>query len=268
MNERYFQMSTEGKTAQIVVYGDITSWPWIESDVSSWSLSKQLSALPADVEELEVRINSYGGDVAEGVAIYNALKAHKATVTTVCDGFACSIASVIFMAGDKRVMNEASLLMIHNASCGGYGNADDHRKCAEDLETVTGLSKSIYLAATNLDEDELKQWMDSETFINAEIAIERGFATEVKKIAEDSMTQSARGLIASKLTQKACACVSLDADDMCEKVIERLASEGFIKSAPVEGTPPPDPSQNFEESLDQPEKKPLERLSSFFGAIS
>ena len=115
MRERYYQMDVSDGAVDIVIYGDITSWPWRESDVSSWGLAKRLASLDAGVSEITVRINSMGGEVAEGVAIFNALRAHPARVTTVCDGMACSIASVIFMAGDERVMNEASLLMIHNA---------------------------------------------------------------------------------------------------------------------------------------------------------
>ena len=78
MANRYFQMERSGETAEIVIYGDVTSWPWVESDVSSWTLSKALASLPEDVTDVTVRINSYGGEVAEGIAIYNALKAHPA----------------------------------------------------------------------------------------------------------------------------------------------------------------------------------------------
>ncbi|HZK26517.1 MAG TPA: Clp protease ClpP, partial [Thermoclostridium sp.] len=97
-----FYQNAENKTADIYIYGDITSWPWYEDEVSSYTLAKELQELDDNVENINVFINSYGGEVAEGLAIYNALKRHKATVTTYADGFACSIASVIFSAGDKR----------------------------------------------------------------------------------------------------------------------------------------------------------------------
>lgn len=102
-----------GEVLEITIYGDITSWEYQESDVSSYTLLKMIQESRAKV--INVNINSYGGEVAEGLAIYNALKNHSATVRTRCDGFACSAASVVFMAGDVRLMNEASLLMIHNA---------------------------------------------------------------------------------------------------------------------------------------------------------
>ena len=112
MNKKYYSLVQENNEATINIYGDITSWEWYPGDVSSYTLSKHLETIEADT--INVYINSYGGEVAEGLAIYNSLKRHKAKVKTYCDGFACSIASVIFMAGDERIMSTASLLMIHN----------------------------------------------------------------------------------------------------------------------------------------------------------
>ena len=246
MMQKYFQMDVDPitATADIVIYGDITSWPWVESDVSSYGLSKSLAELHG-VSQINVRINSYGGEVAEGIAIYNALKSHPAKVTTVCDGFACSIASVIFMAGDERVMNEASLLMIHNAWTHTAGNADELRKEADDLDTITGLSKAIYLAKTDLDEDELTEWMDSETFIDSATALERGFATKVEPIAQENAAQSALGTISRMLTanqlvsepRTAVATIEIDPCEVMRKLGESLL-ERF--PAPAVDNPEPD----------------------------
>ena len=128
MNKKYFQLTQNNNEVDIQIYGDITSWVWFETDVSSYTLSKQIEGLECD--KINVYINSYGGEVAEGLAIYNQLKRHKAKVKTVCDGFACSAASVIFMAGDERVMSTASLLMIHNAWTWTSGNSKELRKQA------------------------------------------------------------------------------------------------------------------------------------------
>lgn len=187
--KRYYQMEVAGSEAVIDIYGDITSWPWVDSDVSSANLSAQLADL--DVDVINVNINSYGGEVAEGLAIYNALKRHKAKVRTCCDGFACSIASVIFMAGDERIMNEASLLMIHNAFSFAEGDANALRKMADDLDLVTSQSKKIYLANSNIDEAALTELMDKETFIDPKDALEMGFATSVVAISADHPAQSA-----------------------------------------------------------------------------
>ena len=103
MKNKYYSLATNGKEADVYIFGDITSWEWFDNDVSSYTLSKELQELDKDIETINVHINSYGGEVAEGLAIHNLLKNHKAKVRTYCDGFACSIASVIFMAGDISI---------------------------------------------------------------------------------------------------------------------------------------------------------------------
>lgn len=190
MNRKYFSLEKTKQTANLYIYGDITCFPWFEGDVSAVNLSKQLEAL-GDVEQINVYINSYGGEVAEGLAIYNALKRHKAKVKTVCDGFACSIASVIFMAGDERVMNEASLLMIHNAWTFASGNAAELRKQADDLEKITQASVEAYKAHSSLEEEEIKALMDAETWITPDEAISYGFATSSEKTETEKASQNA-----------------------------------------------------------------------------
>lgn len=183
MIKRYYSLETEGEKADLYIYGDITSWPWYESDVSAYLLSKKLEELK-DVSEINVYINSYGGEVAEGLAIYNALKRHKAKVVTHCDGFACSISSVIFMAGDERVMSNTSTLMIHNAWSHVSGNANDFRKEADDLEKITQLSVNAYMSQVSIHEEELKIMMDEETWLMPQEALEYGFATSISGTEE------------------------------------------------------------------------------------
>ena len=191
MKHKYFSLEKVNQTATINIYGDITSWAWEDwGEMSANILSKQLEAL-GDVDEIHVYINSYGGEVAEGLAIYNALRRHKAKITTYCDGFACSIASVIFMAGDERVMNEASLLMIHNAWTWASGNASELRKLAEDMDKITQASVEAYKAHSNLSEEEIKAMMDAETWILPSEALEWGFATTVDKTENKNASQSA-----------------------------------------------------------------------------
>lgn len=184
-------MTKTGQSATISIYGDITSFPWFDGDVSANNLSKQLEEL-GDVTDISVYINSYGGEVAEGLAIYNALKRHKARIKTVCDGFACSIASVIFMAGDERVMNDSSLLMIHNAWTLAEGNAEQLRKQADDLEKITNASVVAYKAHSSLSEEEIRTLMNAETWITPSEAIEYGFATAIEKTEAKAANQSVR----------------------------------------------------------------------------
>lgn len=207
------QLLVEAKEnkADMYINGDITKGFQLfgmdfgqETDVSYQSVVEALDDLSEDISDLYVHINSYGGEVAEGVAIYNALKSHSAKVTTVCEGFACSIASVIFMAGDKRIMRDSSLLMLHNASMPAHGDANAHRKAANDLDVITELSKTAYLnhATESLTREKLTEVMDAETWIGPEQALEWGLATEIDKPAdEDEPTQSARALVAQRLSE-------------------------------------------------------------------
>jgi len=194
MKNRYYSLALNRKKqeADINIFGDITSIPFEEmGEVSAYNLSKQLEELQS-IKTINVHISSYGGEVKEGLAIYNALKNHKAKINTYCDGFACSIASVIFMAGDKRVINKASLLMIHNAWVFAEGNAEQLRKQADDLDKITSASINAYMEKVNIDENKLKQLMDNETWLTYSECLEMGFATEVNEKATEKASQSVK----------------------------------------------------------------------------
>lgn len=179
MKNKYYSLVQLGDEATINIYGDITSWPWEEiGDVSAYNLSKQLDEMQ-NVKQINVHISSYGGEVKEGLAIYNALKNNPAKVVTYCDSFACSIASVIFMAGDERLMSKASLLMIHNAWTYAEGNAEELRKQADDLEVITSASIEAYNMHTNIGKNKIKKLMDAESWIKPSDAVTWGFATGI-----------------------------------------------------------------------------------------
>ena len=198
MKERFYQLTNVSEdSATLYIYGDITSIKWFENDVCVYDLAKEIGDLNG--KALTVRINSYGGEVAEGLAIYNLLKSYAGEVTTICDGFACSAASVVFMAGTKRVMPRSSLLMIHNAWTWASGDADDLRKAADDLEKITQPSVEIYTGVSNLDADEIKAMMDAETWFDADEALGYGFATE---ISEEAAMQSIKDGILAKTVFK------------------------------------------------------------------
>lgn len=241
--KRYYSLyqNKESKTADIYIYGDITSWPWIESDVSSYTLSRELQVLDETIENINVYINSYGGEVAEGLAIYNALKRHKARVTTIADGFACSIASVIFAAGDERVMSNTSLLMIHNAWTWASGNADELRKQAEDLEKITQASINAYMNIVNITEDELKEMMNNETWLNSEEALEIGFATKLIDVEDKEVaTQSIRKSLMQRITKEPNKPIEyvakINIDGLADQIIQKL-KEQFKEEKQKENKP-------------------------------
>lgn len=197
--KRYYSLYKQEKSANIYIYGDITSYPWLEEDTSSYNLSKEIQKLE-DVDNINVYINSYGGEVAEGLAIYNSLKRHKAKITTIVDGFACSMASVIFAAGDERIMNNTSLLMIHNAWSFGSGDSNEFKKKAEDLEKITKASINAYMSIINIDEVTLKGMMDKETWLSGEESLNIGFATKVSESDDNKVaSQSTRQAMMNKV---------------------------------------------------------------------
>lgn len=223
---KYYALEKNGSSADLYIFGDITSWPWEEKDKDAYSIVKDLQKLDAD--EVNVHINSYGGEVAEGLAIYNTLKNSKVKVTTYCDGFACSAASVIFMAGDERIMNSASLLMIHNAWSYGCGNANELRKQADDLDKITQASVNAYMNRISISEAELKRKLDEESWITAEEALSDGFATKILETEENQVSQSAFQVIREKLLEKPGAAQMrgmnpvIDAGQIAECVAEKL----------------------------------------------
>ena len=227
--KKYYSLETSGDEADLYIFGDITDWPWYEKDKDAYTIVKELQSLEAN--QVNVHINSYGGDVSEGLAIYNVLKNSKAKVTTYCDGFACSAASVVFMAGDERIMNSASLLMIHNAWTYGYGNAEELRKQAEDLDKITQASVNAYMSRVTITEDELKEKMNAETWLTAEEALRDGFATKILEEDEAGINQSAFRVIREKLLATTIearegaaleTAIELDADELAEKVAEKI----------------------------------------------
>ncbi|MBQ9607863.1 MAG: Clp protease ClpP [Lachnospiraceae bacterium] len=187
-----FRKVDENET-ELFIYGDIRKKDFIdrwfgtgEDATDAFTLKDALNAV--DTPNLTVRINSYGGSVSEGLAIYSLLQDFKGHVKTIVDGFACSAASVIFMAGDTRVVPESGLLMIHNAWSCVEGDSNAMKKAAEDLEKITQPSVNIYVSKTGQTEETIKAMMDREEWITSKEAFELGFATTVTK--NDSAKQS------------------------------------------------------------------------------
>lgn len=162
-----------------------------ESETSAKFMKTQLENAK-DVKNINLYINSYGGSVKEGLGIYNQLKRHTAYKTAYIDGFACSIASVIPMACDKTVMGNNALMMIHHASMGAYGNADELRKAANDVEVIDSASCSSYLdkAGDKLTAETLKQLLDGQTWLNAEQCLQYGLADEVTGKEDKTITEA------------------------------------------------------------------------------
>ena len=157
---------------EIILYGDIGF------DITAKEFSDEMKAL-GDVKDITIRINSFGGDVFDGVAIYSRLIDSAANVTVFIDGIAASAASVIAMAGHEIHIAEAGFVMIHDAWARSMGNAADLRKTAARLEAVSEQIAGIYQRRTGMDMAKIRDMMAAETEFNAEQAVEFGFATEI-----------------------------------------------------------------------------------------
>jgi ATP-dependent Clp protease protease subunit len=271
--KKFYQLTQNDNVAELYIYGDITSFKWFEEDVTAKSIIDEINSISAGV--INVYISSYGGEVQAGLAIYNALKRHKAKVRTICDGFACSIASVIFMAGEERIMNDSSLLMIHNAWSFAEGNAKELKKIAEDLDKITQASVSAYKAHSNLTEEEIVEMMDNETWILPEEAVEYGFATAIEKTKQKNASQNAR-LSLFNIVKMAQQAEDEDEEEETDEDEETPPDE----ENPVEAEETPDDEAEDEESeeeevteddsKDEAEDKTNEaaqRMSGFFNAF-
>lgn len=146
--------------------------------IGSKQVMDQLAAVP-DADGIDVYINSPGGDVFEGHAIYNTLKDHPAPVNVFVRGLAASAAGVVAMAGDHIQMGEGSFLMVHNAWTVAQGNASEMRKAANLLDSIDGSIGGILARRSGNDVKEVAKWMNEETWFNAESAVEHGFADRV-----------------------------------------------------------------------------------------
>lgn len=162
--------------AEIVIYEDIGEG-WF-GGVTAKQFADDLKAL-GKIDTINLRINSAGGDVFDGLAIYRRLVDHPAKVIAHVDGVAASIASVIAMAGDEIRISESGFVMIHNAWGGAIGTGDDLRAMGERLDKATAAIADVYEARTKQKPAQLKSWMDAETWLTASDAVQHGFADSI-----------------------------------------------------------------------------------------
>ena len=182
-----FRQEAGSNVHQLYIYDDVSeygtfdwwTWEYKESETSAEYFRKALAEIP-ETDTIELHINSYGGSVKEGVAIYNQLKQKKCKeIIAYVDGFAYSIASIILQAADRRVMGLGTSLLIHNMWLCVAGNAEDLRKAADDLDVLMESNRQIYMEKVNITEDELIEMLNAETYLTPQQAVEMGFADEI-----------------------------------------------------------------------------------------
>lgn len=181
--------------AVVYLYGLIGEDWWGDGNAAI-DFAKELDALsPRDIE---LRVNSEGGSVFEGYAMYSALNRYPGKVTAFVDGLAASAASYLILAADEVVMGEASFMMIHNAWSGGYfvGNAGELRTLVEDLagrlDMLDEQLVDIYVKHSIKEADEIREAMAATTWLTAEQSVEWGFASRVDEGIKAAACMSAK----------------------------------------------------------------------------
>lgn len=198
MPKPYFDFQQAGEQADIYIFGDITSFPCVESDVSAFRLARQLEQ-SKNLAEINIHVDSYGGEVSEGFAIYNAIRNKNAHVKTYADGFVASAAIYPFLAGDERVANNVSAFYFHPVIGGQYGYAEDLREAADELDKLTEIGLGAFTAA-GMKEQAARDLINSKTWYAPEAVLEMGLATSIQKQGDSKTAmQSVRSLIVRQM---------------------------------------------------------------------
>jgi ATP-dependent Clp endopeptidase proteolytic subunit ClpP len=174
MNKNWYNIKAEAssKSADVYIFDEIGTF-----GLTAQSFIEEIKSYKDT--PMSLHINCVGGDVFEGMAIYNVLKKRTARTTVYIEGIAASMGSVIALAGDEVIMAENSLFMIHNAWGGAMGEATEIRKTAALLDKISGEIADIYTKKTNLPYNRVQEMMDEETWLSADEAYNLGFIDSI-----------------------------------------------------------------------------------------
>lgn len=183
MNKKFWNVKTDGNNSHIDLFGYVggsKEGGFFEPEgFNEKEFLEELRAIPND-NALNISINSFGGSVYTALSIYTLLKAHKGAITFRVDGAAMSAATIITSVPNAKViMPKGSMMMIHKVSSIAMGNVDDMRKAADDMEKLENNILDIYAEKTGKSVDEIKEYVDQETYFTAAEAVEFGLADEV-----------------------------------------------------------------------------------------
>jgi ATP-dependent protease ClpP protease subunit len=192
-NIRFVRAAARG-VVDLLVYGELGEW----GDVSAKAFADELQTHTGS--RVRVCINSIGGDVFAGQAIYSQLRRHRAGCDTVVDGIAASAASIVAMAGERRTMATGAMLMIHNPWTVAMGESEDMRKAADTLDRVRDNLVKIYEERTGMAPEQLQQLLADETWMTAEQALDLGFITEMTDGISASIQQHGDHVIVNGIT--------------------------------------------------------------------
>ncbi len=199
-NKQFFAIQQLDRGADIYIFGDIVSYPWTElGEASGMSIVNQIKNL--DVDEIRVHIDSYGGSVSEGGAIYNALRQHPAKIVAYGDGFVASAALFPFLAGDERIASSLSAYYFHQVMVAASGYASDLRAAADEAEKMTEIGINAFVERTGMDADQVRQLMQAETWLTPAQALDCGLATSITSDGALPIAQDAKRAVMQRVLQ-------------------------------------------------------------------
>ena len=197
-NRKFYAIQQADRAADLYIFGDIVSYPWTElGEASGMSIVNQIKNL--DVDEIRVHIDSYGGSVSEGWAIYNALRQHPAKIVAYGDGFVASAALFPFLAGDERIASSLSAYYFHQVMVAASGYASDLRAAADEAEKMTEIGINAFVERTSMDADQVRQLMQAETWMTPAQALDYGIATSITQDAALPVAQDAKKAIMQRV---------------------------------------------------------------------
>lgn len=241
-SKSWYSLKAQNGNAELMIYDEIGGW-----GISAQQFARDLQAL-GKVGTITARIHSPGGDVFEGMAIYNMIKGHPAHKVCYIDGLAASMASVIAMAFDEVIMPENAMMMVHKPWGGTLGDAEDMRKYADLLDKVEGNLVGAYQQKTGLPEDELHALLAAETWLTGREAVEKGFANTLT-----DPLQMAASLNSKRLK---------DFTNMPEHLKNLFAPKGNIPSPAPQ--PAPAPSAQDPAPVNQPDAATIQAAAIAF----
>ncbi|WP_415775338.1 ClpP-like prohead protease/major capsid protein fusion protein [Shewanella oncorhynchi] len=241
-SKSWYSLKAQNGNAELMIYDEIGGW-----GITAKQFARDLQAL-GKVGTITARIHSPGGDVFEGMAIYNMIKGHPAHKVCYIDGLAASMASVIAMAFDEIIIPENAMMMIHKPWGGTLGDADDMRKYADLLDKVEGNLVGAYQQKTGLPEDELHALLAAETWLTGREAVEKGFANTLT-----DPLQMAASLNSKRLK---------DFTNMPEHLKNLFAPKGNIPSPAPQ--PAPAPSAQDPAPVNQPDAATIQAAAIAF----
>ena len=217
------------------IKGDIISW-----NSSIWDFNHKMKSIKED-EDIELEINSYGGDVFLGIDLMNTLRGHGGKVTVTVTGIAASAASIVLMGADVIRMYSNTQLMVHNAWTYAAGNAKELRKVADDLESI---GESVLASYTHrVDQKTVTKLLDEETYLSASKAKELGFIDEIIDAKAEEVESEIFSNKASEFNNSIAASLSVEGDAELMQEIKDLKSQVL----------------DLQSKLNEPKEEPIEQ---------